>query len=255
MRWGMVVGGALILSLGVNIYLLMFDSIASTGSTRRPTRQASRPQRPENAPRLPVPDRVARLDRAALEARLATAEAKLEKTLPLSLKFGRAEASAESEARFQPLLDKIFDGAEYTLECRDQICRISSDSTDDWRSALQSDPDAQGMFTGGDFGGDVFVVLQDGPRAAAIRTVVSPLYALRASPALTECKRNNPATGTLWLSVKIEARRFVVSARGPLADHAVGVCVRRALEDIAAATRIPSDVTATEEIPFPVEVP
>ena len=158
MRWGMVVGGVLIFSLGTNIYLMLFDSIAPTESKRKPAPE-TRPRRAANVPTLPVPDEVARLERAVLEARLAKAEAKLEEILPLPMKFERAEVSTESEARLQPVLDKIFDGAEYTLECRDQVCRIRSHSTDDWRGALQSDPDAQGMFNGGMFGRDVFVRL------------------------------------------------------------------------------------------------
>ena len=256
MRWRVIVGAALTLSVGANIYFCMFEPAAPNKSSRRPTRHTSDPRREaENAPQLPIPDEVARLDRAALEARLVTAEATLEERLPLPLKFARAEISPEAEARLQPLLDKIFDGAEYALECRDQICRISSDSTDDWRGALQSDPDAQGVFSGGDYGRDVFLPLQNEPTAAAIRSVVSPIYALLASPALTECKRNAPAVGTLWLSVKIDGGRFVVRARGPIADQTVGVCIRRALEDIAAATKIPLEVTTAEEVPFLVQIP
>lgn len=255
MRWRIVVEGALALSLGANIYLLMFDSIAPRQSSQKPIPEPSHPQRPESTSPSSIPDELAHLDRAVLEARLAEAESKLEHGLPLPLKFQRAEVSPEAEARLQPLLDKIFDGAGYTLECRDEICRISSDSTDDWRRTLQSHPDAQGMFRGGDYGRDVFVSLQDGQRAAAIRTVVTPLYALRASPQLANCKRDSPATGTLWLSLKIDAGRFVVRARGPLSDQAVGVCIRRLLEDIAATTTIPSEVTTTEEVPFPVQIP
>jgi hypothetical protein len=67
--------------------------------------------------------------------------------------------------------------------------------------------------------------------------------------------RSNPASGTLWLFVKIDSRRFVVSSRGPLAEQPVGICIRRALEEIAVATRIPPEVTTTEEVPFPVQIP
>lgn len=251
MKLGLVVGGVLALSVATNIYLLVFDSIEPAESTRRPARA----RKVHTKPVTVAVDTVARLDRAALETRLAKAEATLAKTLPLNLKFERAEPSPESERRIQPVLDKLFDGEEYTLECRGAVCIIGSDSESDWRDRIQSDIAVVGAFGGMQVGRNVTVQLEDAPRAASINTLVRPAEALRTSPALAACKREHPAEGTLWLSLQIEARRFIVKANGPLANQAIGVCIRRALEDIAAATPMPPDVTSTEEMPFPVPLP
>jgi len=75
------------------------------------------------------------------------------------------------------------------------------------------------------------------------------------APALAECKARNPAQGEVALQIAVQAHHVAVTANGSLASQASGVCIRRVLEDIIAATPLPPEVIALPEWPLHVSVP
>lgn len=201
------------------------------------------------------PESIRSSERASLEARLAVAEKKLERTLPLYLKFERGEPNLEAEEQLQPLLDEIFNDTEYSLECRGMVCQIDSQSNDGWRRTLQTAPSLAGRFKSMMVGRSVAVELDDAAQAHLIQTALAPVHALFASEEFERCKQSTPDTGTLAMSVQIESSRFHVTASGPLSDRPVGRCILKLFEEIANSTTIPPGVISGPLVPFPVPVP
>lgn len=147
-RWGIILGSALVLSVGANVYLaLSRDTPASAPAHSRMA--ASPPVPPTRAPvavpRSKLSLRSALGDCADVEQRLAAAEAEADKYLPASVRFERSTRNETNEAKIRPFLDKVFTdaghGRGYEVECRAWICRLTIDykvAREDWRETLQS---------------------------------------------------------------------------------------------------------------------
>jgi hypothetical protein len=163
----------------------------------------------------------------------------------------------------KPFLDKVFKVDDktqkptYDVECHDRICKLTVDKTlspDDWMSPLQSDPDGRGMFASMQFGqNDNFLELEEPGRAAGLQAVIKLIRALRENKAVAECKKQHPTPGEISLDTR--SHRLVAEASGSLANQALGVCVRRVLEDAIAATTLAPDATLGKPLPFTVQVP
>lgn len=248
MRRAWWVGGALILSVATNGYLLFGTESAPTDAVRKP--RATRPNVPSPPSRVEVPVQIVRAERATLEARLAAAEARLTALRPLDQQFERNEPNPDAEARMQPHLDRLFAGHEYTLACRGDVCEITW-SHDEAMSDFQSDSGMSGMFDGMQIGPRGAIVrLADPAQHRGVQSLTAPIYAMLASPALAECKRTNPTEGRLAMSLQVVMGKYIVRAEGPFAKQAIGVCIRKALEDITAT--IKPTVENTDPMPFPV---
>jgi hypothetical protein len=271
-----VVGGLLALSIAANAYLLLTRDreppkpneparTTADKATVSPSR-ATAPALPDEQPSTASPE-YAKLTRAELEKRLAASEARLAKLLPVQERFELAERSSESEARVKPFLDKVFkvDGKTqkpaYEVECHARICKLTVDETiagEDWMQPLQTDSDGRGMFAGMRFGqGDTFLELEEPGRAAGQQAVIKLLVALRENKAVAECKKQHPTPGevTFEISLDVRSHRFVAEASGSLANQALGVCVRRIVEDAIGAITLAPEATLGTPLPFTVQVP
>jgi hypothetical protein len=257
---------ALVLSLGANAYLLLAaprseqPAAVEQPSPPPPEPKQHEPPKPDAA--LPVPSEIAQADRAKLEQRLAETEAKIEKLLPLHEKFERAERTPENEDRVRPYIDKVFhvkpgEEAPYELECHEMICHLVAPGVE-WEQPLQTDPEVIGAFNGKQFGPDgVYMEIGDPEHSGGLRYVVKLAYALNSSTRARLCMMENPQRGEMKLRLSLDptSRRVSVDATGSVAGQAVGVCIRRVLEDLVAATPVPSDVTSFPDLPIPIEVP
>ena len=269
-----VVGGVLAVSIAANAYLL-----ATRGREAKPEPTAG--SQGSSAVRAPTPAHVqplvaddegsasptyAKLDRAQLEKRLATVEARLAKLLPAEERFELAERSPDNEARVKPFLDKVFaakagEKASYEVECHERLCKLSVDeklAPDAWMEPLQSDPDGHGMFAGMSFGRNgAFLELQEPTHTAGWKAAIKLMEALRGNKALAECKSQNPTPGEVSFSIGIDSKshRFVVEASGPLAKQALGVCARRVIDDAIAAIALPPNAVLAEPLPIRIQVP
>ncbi len=203
----------------------------------------------------------------ALEARLAVAEREVEARLRDDERFERAAPSPQSEARLRPLLERVFTGAPadiaWDVECRGGTCRLEvvepeSGSSFDWSGRLQADEEQHALitsstFTGGGPGQDpvskepiftrtAFFGLRGEGTISGLVVLGELLTRFGASPAVAACKAEFPAVG--WLSLRLDLRpaeqRIEIQAGGSLAVEPGGGCLRRALEDLAAATTIPA---------------
>jgi len=273
MVWVRALAGlALATSLAANAYLLLHrNARAATATTQASASAESRNAKPAlhekskavAEPLLPVPPDLAKLDRASLEKRLATAEATLEPLLPIYEKFERADRAPEYELQLQPQLDEVFGvqpGAEpnYELECRGHYCKLESEeSSIDWRMEVQSGEFA-GQFKSILVGESVYVELADNPeRAPGLKLVIQIFQSLSLSPLMAACKTQHPEPGVIELALRLDTatRRLSVVATGSLADKPGGRCIRKVLDDIIATTAVPPDVTTILEQPIPVQVP
>jgi hypothetical protein len=272
-----VVGGLLALSIAANAYLLLTRDREAPKPTAAPARttvdkttvlpsRATAPALPDEQPSTTLPE-YAKLTRAELEKRLAASEARLAKLLPVQDRFELAERSSESEARVKPFLDKVFkvDGKTqkpaYEVECHARICKLTVDETiagEDWMQPLQSDSDGRGMFAGFAFGPDgTFMELQEAARAAGMQAAIKIVMSLYESKAVADCKKQHTTPGNVAFAITIDARshRFVAEASGSLANQALGVCLRRIVDDALAAVTLPPDAVLSEPAPFAVQVP
>ncbi len=266
------------ISLAMNAYLLLTRP-RNTQPPHPPGSSGSEPgSRTPLSARPPlngsVPERAssdltssiyARLDRVALEKRLADAEGKLDELLPPEERFKLADRSVEAEERVRPVLDRIFptrpgEPARYELECRRDVCHLTTTvDPSEWMDPLQTDPDHAGTFKKMMFGPDgAYLQLEDPDRTAGIQLAVKLRGALAESAAIRDCKRNNPSpTGTLGLTISFDAsaRRLQLEIAGDLAPRAFGICVRRAVEDLLASFAVPPDVTTMRDLPVSLTVP
>jgi hypothetical protein len=272
-----VVGGLLALSIAANAYLLLTRDREAPKPTTAPTRtsvdnttvlpsRTTAPALPDEQSSTRLPE-YAKLTRAELEKRLAASEARLAKLLPIQERFDLAERSSESEGRVKPFLDKVFKVDDktqkptYDVECHDRICKLTVDkalSPDDWMKPLQSDPDGRGMFAAMMFGqGDTFLELEEPGRAAGQRAVGMLVRSLRENTAIAECKKQHVIPGDVTFAISIDSRshRLVVDISGSLANQALGVCVRRVVEDAIAAITLAPEATLGKPFPFTVQVP
>jgi hypothetical protein len=217
---------------------------------------------PHDAAVKATPGDIAKLDRTALEQRLATAEARLDVALPLDEKFDLTPPSPENEARMRPIFDRVFQTKPdeeplYSLECHGPVCRLETDvSMNEWQQPLAAEEDA--IFSNMQVGHDVsYMRLEEPGRAAGIKYSTHVLMDFLGGTAAKECKERNPARGTIELALHLDAgtHKVLVAATGPLANEAVGVCLRRALEDIVNRTPAPLEMTAVVEEAVQVTVP
>ena len=273
----MVVVVALVASIGLNVLLL---ATRDSGESQQPTthstarsapitvgQRASTPLGHDGVSAKPGASRYRDLDRATLEHRLAKAEARIAKLLPPDERFKLGEPNPENEERLRPHLDRLFnakpgDDAPYELECRDDICHLTTSlHQSEWMERLQQDEQLSGTFAGIQFGATTYMIMAEPGKAAGFRLlgrVLRSLYEGDASKLISECKRNNPArAGTLSVSVNLDsaARKFIVTVDGELAKQSLGVCVRRVVDDTMARLEIPGDVTMMQEASFPISVP
>lgn len=281
-----VLAVGLLVSVSANAYLLTTRTgvepahrrAHSKRSTNHPTArvQPTAPPKPPTTVPLPVPLHIKRLDRSALEKRVAETEAKLAELLPPSEMFTLAERTPENEERIRPFLDKIFgttkgEDPRYDVECHGNVCQLMTDvSPSEWQRELQTDPEGRGMFRGMEFGGHgTFMELQEPgfdagiqptERIATTDPTTDPMtkisMALFVSPRVSDCKKENPTPGDLKLTVTVDpSSRWLVGAGGSLEAQAGGVCIRRVLEEILADTPVPPDFTSVDSLVITVEVP
>jgi hypothetical protein len=211
-------------------------------------------------PPLPVPDDIAKLDRAALEDRLRAAEAKIDALLPLHEKFEIASRGPESEPRVRTVIDRVFgvegsDESPYDLECRGDLCRFQTDRPSrEWEEPLQSElgPVVRDLMMTSDA---VYFELDDPARAVGKQYVIGIADALWRSPAFVACKRGVTTPGIVNVTLQIVARHIEVAVSGALADAPVGACVRHVIEDLVRAAPLPDDVTQLPINTLPVRVP
>jgi hypothetical protein len=267
---------ALVASVALNVFLL---TTRATRESDHPSARASDtpravPAEPSNTtatdagarPEV-VTSRYRDLDRATLERQLAEAEKRIHDLLPMEERFKVDEPSPESEARLRPHLERIYnvkpgDEPPYELECRGDVCRLTKIDSMAWQDQVHEDEGVSGMFASMSFVGDeVYLQLNEPGKGAGFRLVgrvLRNLYEGEGSKLIGDCKRNNPTpTGALRVTVSLDlkARKFLVSVDGDLAKQAVGVCIRRAVEDAVTRIEIAPDVTMMEEAPLSITVP
>jgi hypothetical protein len=266
-----VLVAGLVMSIGANVLLFATRTRAPTSSVddSLPGGESDQPQvSPTVVPTHASSEPLSKMDREKLEQRLLAAEAKLETLLPVSEKWARGIRSPQAEERARPFLDKLFDakpnGAArpYDFECRDQICKLTvnagASGSGDWLNVIQSDPEALRLFQFRSVGGNTaFVLLRDPRSGASVSLMARIATAFQDSRAIADCKKQNPAPGTMTLTVSLDTagRRLRTTAAGQLADQPGGICIVRAAEDVFATIAIPSDVTSLPDLPIPVSVP
>jgi hypothetical protein len=206
--------------------------------------------------------------RTALDAALQerrSAEAHLDDHLSPRERWAHGTRTPEKEVRVRAFLDKIFEVKEraqsrpYEIECRGMVCRLSVlDSNtidrDTWMRRAQS-PDGAAFWRGWQFyGGETYMVLDDPKAGPWKQLMVSIALAIEQSPAIAACKKDNPATGAMTLTISLSPdRKLTATVTGPLATQAVGVCIRRAAENAVATIPVPAEVTHVPDIPIPFE--
>jgi len=254
---------AVVASIAGNVYLFANRSQAPAPAPA-PLEPQQPPAPPPPEPPQTVPRAILDLDRAKLEKRVAEAEAKLETLLPLEEKFERAPSTPENEERLRPFLDKVFhvkagEVAPYDVECHQAYCRLLPDSfAGEWESDLQRYPERIEWFKELGFSGNrVFMELQPPEHAAGFRLFMQLVTALDESPAVDVCKKQNPQRGMVVLVMRFDpaSRHIAVLAFDSLANQPGGICIRRALEEVVAATPVPADVVDLPGEPLRFEVP
>jgi hypothetical protein len=182
--------------------------------------------------------------------------------LPLKEKFDVSPPSPENEARMRPIFDRVFqtepgDPPLYSLACHGPVCRLETDvSMNDWQDLLFADEDA--IFSGVQVGEPVsYVRLEDSGRAAGLKYSRNLIMDFFDAPAVQECKERNPTRGVVGFALHfdVSSHRVLVMTSGSLASDAVGVCLRKALEDLIDRRPTPPEMTAVIEEPFEVKVP
>lgn len=263
LRWAAF--GVLLASSGVlNVYLLMSGEPAAQAHAGRHAipvvHRVNHEPPPLSRADVVVPAEIAALDDHALESRLAEAEKKLDKALPLPEKFELGERAPALEDRVRPMLDEAFttdDGsvAPYDLECRDDICRIDNVGLEGWRNLVSP---AIGMHQDRlVMGESVWVKIVDESLALARRATELMLFELKASKDARACITPDAHHGVVTIKFVLDpaTRRIHAVAGGALADDVVGVCIRNAAEAIASKATVPASVTALPDWPYPYEVP
>lgn len=263
-----LLAGVCLLSIGANVWQVA--SRGEAGVTTVPlmgSRPAKRSDSQGDRPRLPsadkkTPPEIANLDRATLEKRLAAAEARLDAALPLEEKFDVSPRSPENEARMRPAFDRVFQtkpGEQplYSLECHGPVCRLETEvSMNEWQEPLIAEEDA--IFSKMQVGQPIsYMRLEESGRAAGIKYSMNLIMDFLDGPAGKECKERNPARGTVEFALHLDAssHKVLVTTSGALANEAVGVCLRRALEDLIDHRPTPPEMTAVIEESFQVNVP
>lgn len=178
--------------------------------------------------------------------------------------FQRGKRSPETEARLRPVLDRLFEtkvGEKplYEMECRGVVCKLDTHvAMDEWQEALHRDVDGMGWFSSMQVGDPTsYLRLEEPGRVAGIQYFIKLVMALEASPAVAACKVEYSTKGVVRLALKLDpAKRQVnVEASGALANQGGGVCIRRVLEGLVAATPLPPHATEIPDEPFHVAVP
>ena len=225
------------------------------------------PPSPDTLPsKAEIPSSYAKFDRPTLEQRLANAEARVDTLLPIQEKFALNEPAPEHEDELRPMLDRVFetkpgDAPKYEIECRGMICHLTATNSaaSDWTNTLQADPDRAG-FNAMSFGQDgVYMQLEEPERAASNKLMAQIAVALGVVDGrIADCKMNNPShDGKMVATITFDAgpRQLKVDVTGALASDAVGVCVRRVVEEMVAKIAIAPEVKGIEPLPLPVMVP
>jgi hypothetical protein len=170
----------------------------------------------------------------------------------------------ENEERIKPFLDKVFhvkagEDAPYDFECRGNICRLTTSvSPFEWEHDLQTDPDGMGLFRDIGFGPEgVTMELEEPARAAGMQLFVKIAMALVKSTRVAQCKIENPTPGDLQFGLAVDpaSHGLSITVTGSLAGQASGVCIRRVLDDLVAATPVPLEVTEVPGWPIQIKVP
>jgi len=266
-RWAIILGSALVLSVGANVYLAL--SRDAPASAPAPSRMAACPPVPPTrvpvaVPRSKLSASSALGDCADVEQRLAEAEAEADKYLPPSVRFERSTRNEANETKIRPFLDKVFTdaghGRGYEVECRAWICRLTIDhkvAREDWMETLQSEPSGVGLVTGRSFGQYVHLTLADQepePHDLLIGRLSASLMSLSA--ALETCKKTQrtPGDATFTISLDAAARRLVVKVSGSLAVSPLSDCIRPLLESAIAMNPVPAEVKEFPDAPITVTI-
>jgi hypothetical protein len=259
--WRVAYSLVLVASLAANGYLIATASTEASPPRKMREARARAPrtvERPASKPRpsATVDPAVKDVERTTLERRLADAEFKLDKLLPLDEKFDASPRSAEAELRARKIFDEVLGPGAYTVECHDVVCKLDTEiSPNEWQLTLFRH--APGSFEGMQLGATSYLRLKEAGEAAGINYVVDLMYELQESPQTAACKEANPTKGVVTLALVLDAstRRVRVEAGGPLGNSSGGVCIRKVLEDLVAQTPLPPEATALVEEPFPFWVP
>jgi hypothetical protein len=270
-RRDVVLCGALAISLGANVVLLMRKTDAAPPATAveskasveaTPARSPSAVPKRVRAPRSPTGSESAS-PCPELVAQLEATEAELDKFLPANERWERYPRSEANEARVRPLLDNVFTdsgkGRGYQVECHELVCKVVVDraiARDDWMQALQQDPARMGMIDGWMFGRDVYMTLKANPPTANEKLALAFYAALNTPEPFEACTKAHKDPGNLTITVSLDAaaRRLQLTIGGSLARSPLANCIRPLIEAAIATTPVPVEVTEFEPFTWPFVV-
>ena len=270
MMWRWIFAVVLLISLGGNAYLwLTYSSAQAKTTAAADERKTARTTRPRRLPKIePLLGPAAKaqpykgLDRSSLEQRLLKTEARIADLLPADEKFARDARSTETEAIVKPYLDRIFKaqpGAEarYHVECHGRVCKLETKRPwDEWGSQLQSTFPEAGWFCRMTFSDETYIELckPDMLGSGLYRGITIAFHTAEQTKA---CVAGSSARGALTLRVRFDLAtpRLGSEVSGSLASHAVGRCLRTALDEILSRTLIPPGVTSFPDVPIEVQLP
>lgn len=268
--WRSVFVAALCLSVTANAYL-WFTRPTGEARTRaaegeRETRLATRAPTLPKLEALPDPATQAQpyadIERSALEQRVLTTESRIADLLPAEEKFARDARSTETEATVKPYLDRIFKAqpgadAPYRVECHGLVCKLQTKRPrDEWQGPLQTTFPEAGWFCGMTFSHETYIELcKPEMLGASLHSGIT--IAFRSSEQAHACVADRSARGDLTLSIRLDpaSRKLSSEADGSLAAHPVGLCLRKALDEVLARTRVPPGLTSFPEQPIVLQLP
>ncbi|MBA3460472.1 MAG: hypothetical protein H0T46_10955 [Deltaproteobacteria bacterium] len=256
--WRVVFGCVLVASVATNVLLLRQRARADAKGTSSPlVPPASKQRAPLATTRVSVPPSVVALDDEKLEQRIASAEERLYKLLPLHERFDLEPPAPDHEARLKPLWDRVLRGAPYTLECRGRVCKVETKASNDWQTSMGMDPDNMGYFDGQSIGSNgIYVQVNDEAKVAGIQWFMRLYIAMHASSAVDACKKEHPTAGSVIFKLALDAQHQLdIATTGTLANQAGGVCIRKVLESLVAAKPLPAEVTELPNDAFGIRVP
>lgn len=243
--WGILLAASLV----ANVLLLLVRDEAEVPAPAEHREAASARSSPAVRATGAAQTDLESLEDAALERRLADAEARLSELANPKQKFAHATRSLDVEARVTPYLDDVFaelKDLKYAVECRGRVCKIDAPFVrgEDWTWKLQTLWPRRALFGGMSFGPDgVFIELAP-PELIPAAFLDGMLRAawLRAHK---PCGFATSPAGDLTLTLAYDAvtRRVTRNATGSLAQQPVGMCTSKALDEVIATTELPPEMT------------
>ena len=172
-----------------------------------------------------------------------------------SEKSSNPALTAEVRREIDRVLDQTGDRPEYSLHCRDRVCRLLTPGADPSRVWPQLYEDAWFRTRYDDYATpqDAFYIrFAEKPREDGRRILRELVARIQRASAVGDCARRHRQTGRLNLELSLAGTPPAQRARddggidlamtGELADSALGACLRAAIEPAIAETTIPADV-------------